>query len=70
MKRIYQRLLPYFPLAALTLVYLAGGFGQAVVVGQAKYAALGVVTVPLVVAIAMAFTRIRREEKSKETGEE
>ena len=66
MKRLYDKLLPFLPVLSLTLVYLAGGFGQATLIGEAKYLILGVVTLPLAAAIIVASIRIRREQKLKD----
>ena len=64
-RKAYDRLWPYIPVIYLVLVYLVGGFGQAIVVAEARYVMLGVITLPLFTALVVAGIRIRREQKEK-----
>lgn len=66
MKKAWNKLWPYIPLIALAFVYLVAGFGQSLaVIGEARYAMLGVITLPLFSALVAAGIRIRREQKEK-----
>ena len=65
MKQAYERLFPYLPVIYLLVAYLVGGIGQCLVVGEARYAMLGVITLPWAPALAVASIRIWRKEKSR-----
>ena len=68
MKPRSERVLPYFPVIPMVLAYLGLCFAP-LVVQEARYAMLGVITLPWAAALIAVILRIRREQELR-AGEE
>lgn len=61
----FSRLLDYFPLIAYGGFWLQGALISSIFTGEPKLMALGLVTLPAIVAMLLAVARIRKRHRER-----